>query len=236
MTLLKGALVAFTTTFVAPLPNVTLFQFNPETLTHTWSQPERVWPDQAQGTEGGNPMMVAAVPGEQFSLTIVMDSNEDIAAKFPPSAQFAAASGLYTRLAALEMLMYPVQSGSAASQLLGQVSASLGASSSFTVTTAVAASSLPVVLFVWGAFRIVPVRVMALTITEKLYDALLNPVQAEAQLTLRVLTPDELAAVTPSSQVLARLATAAYAYTYGVRQADALLNLGNAPAAIAGIS
>ena len=57
MTLLKGALVAFTPRSSLPLPNVTLFQFNPETLTHTWSQPEHVWRDQAQGTEGGNPMI-----------------------------------------------------------------------------------------------------------------------------------------------------------------------------------
>ena len=53
------------------------------------------------------------------------------------------------------------------------------------------------VLFVWGPGRIVPVRVTALSITEKLYDAtLLNPTHVEAQITLRVLTQDELKYVT----------------------------------------
>ena len=38
-----------------------------------------------------------------------------------------------------------------------------------------------------------PVRVTALTVTERLYDrALLNPTHAEVQITLRVLTSDEL--------------------------------------------
>ncbi len=41
MTLLKGALVSFTPTFLTPVPNVTVFQFNPETMTHSWTQPDR---------------------------------------------------------------------------------------------------------------------------------------------------------------------------------------------------
>ena len=47
-------------------------------------------------------------------------------------------------------------------------------------------------LFVWGLQRIVPVRVTDLTITEKLYDTALNPIHADAQIGLRVLTPDEI--------------------------------------------
>ena len=38
---LKGALVEFMPTFLPiPLPNVIVFQYNPETMTHTWTQPE----------------------------------------------------------------------------------------------------------------------------------------------------------------------------------------------------
>ena len=38
---LKGALVKFTPTFLpVPVPNVIIFQYNPETMTHTWTQPE----------------------------------------------------------------------------------------------------------------------------------------------------------------------------------------------------
>ena len=52
---------------------------------------------------------------------------------------------------------------------------------------------MPTVLFVWGPGRIVPVRVTNLTITEKLYDALLlNPIHAEATIEIQVLTPEEV--------------------------------------------
>ena len=38
---LKGALVEFMPTFLpVPVPNVIVFQYNPETMTHTWTQPE----------------------------------------------------------------------------------------------------------------------------------------------------------------------------------------------------
>lgn len=37
---IKGALVEFMETFLLPLPNVIIFQFNPETMTHTWTQPQ----------------------------------------------------------------------------------------------------------------------------------------------------------------------------------------------------
>jgi hypothetical protein len=91
----------------------------------------------------------------------------------------------------------------------------------------VPSSTVPVTLFVWGAYRIVPVRLTELTITEKLYDEMLNPVHAEVQLRLRVLTPAELNAAKANQKVLANLGVLAYTYTLGVRQVGALANLGN---------
>ena len=94
---------------------------------------------------------------------------------------------------------------------------------------------MPVVLFIWGPGRIVPVRVTGLTITERLYDSLLNPTHAEAQLTLRVLTPAELSSASQDNDVLAGLATAAYTYTFSLRQGLALANLANAAESIIGM-
>jgi hypothetical protein len=92
---------------------------------------------------------------------------------------------------------------------------------------------VPTVLFVWGPGRILPVRVTSLTITEKLYDAtLLNPTHAEAQIGLKVLTPDELQAVTGP---LAGIAQAAYTFSQGLRQALAVANLANAAESIIGM-
>lgn len=233
MTLLKGALVSFTPTFIPlPIPNITVFQYNPESLTHTWTQPYS--PDGTPGTESGDAFAVAGPPGEEFSLTVMFDSNQDIADSIPVSAQLAEVSGVYSRLAALEMLLYPVPGASSpASQLVGQVSAALS-SGDQSASTAPPQMVVPVALFVWGPFRIVPVRVTGLTIVEKLYDELLNPINAEVQLSLRVVNPAELEGTKPGNPVMAALASAAYTYTLDIREAGALANLGNAGASIAG--
>ena len=35
---IKGALIEFMPTILIPLPNVIIFQINPETIRHNWSQ------------------------------------------------------------------------------------------------------------------------------------------------------------------------------------------------------
>ena len=122
MTLLKGALVSFTPTFLPiPVPDVTVFQYNPESLTHTWSQPAPSADGGGScgrtGTTTGHPMAVPGYPGEQFDLTVMLDANDDIA-DGGPSGALADVSGVYTRLAAMEMLLYPADAAS--SSLLGQ--------------------------------------------------------------------------------------------------------------------
>ncbi len=230
---LKGALVEFApTSLPVPVPNVIVFQYNPETMTHTWSQPE---PAVTDGTETSNPLAVKGMPGETFSFTIAMDANDEIADGSAPMAELAQVSGIYSRLAALEMLLYPT---GMTNKLIGAVSAAissaLGGSSSGPVRT-VPQSVMPLTLFLWGAGRIVPVRVTDLTITENLYDAALNPTHAEAQLSLRVLTPAELVAASADGDVLSNLATIAYTYTLTLRQGLAVANLGNAAESIIGM-
>jgi hypothetical protein len=232
---LKGALVSFMPTVVAAVPNVVVFQYNPETITHTWSSAPPA------ASAGQDPLAVMGVPGEQFSFTLSLDSDNTIADgnTNPVGARLAEASGVYPRLAALEMLQYP--SGAFTGGLLGTVSAAASAAAAAASTAATGSSAqaqpvpqsdVPTVLFVWGPQRIVPVRVTALTITEKLYDGLLNPTHADVQITLRVLTPQELAAV---QGVMGKLSKIAYAYSQGLRQAQAVANLGENAASIIGM-
>ena len=93
-------------------------------------------------------------------------------------------------------------------------------------------TSINTVLFVWGPGRIVPVRVTALTVTERLYDVALNPTRAEVQITLRVLTQEEL---NHDRDKLAGLARAANTYSQGLRQALAVANLVNAGESVVGM-
>ena len=232
MTLLKGALVSFTPTFLVPMPNVTVFQYNPENLTHTWTQPDGRRPT-ARRAGSRQPAGGAGHAGRGVLADGHVDSNQDIADGAPVSAQLAQVSGVYTRLPRWRCCSTR-STGRRESRLLGQASAALGPGRA-SAASRPSPSSVPVVLFVWGPLRIVPVRVTGLTITEKLYDALLNPIHAEAQLALRVLTPAELKAAAADNDVLAKLATVAYTYTLGIRQVGALANLGNAAGPIAEI-
>ena len=232
---LRGALIQFIDTFPRPTPMVIIFQFNPETMTHSW-QPAKV----AEGAAGqpAGPLAVAGSPEESFSFTLAMDANDMIAAG-GASGELAAASGVYSRLAALEMLLFPtpapdaalVNSGSAQSN--GASLNGAAASKSPKPNKPVPAGVLPMVLFVWGPGRIVPVRVAQLTITETLYDSdLLNPIHAEAQIELKVLTQEELTLVKGPLGTIGKMALA---YSDKLRRSLAVANLTNAVESVIGI-
>jgi hypothetical protein len=193
----KGALVELK----EGAPNVVVFQFNPETLRHSWSQ--------EAAPAGANPLAVQGVPGESFSFAISMEVTDELTDANPAVVLDATLNGLYARLSALEMLMFPT----AMPGLAG-----VGAAGDREVP----AAQVPTVLFVWGLGRIVPVRVTSLTITENIFDAQLNPTHAEATLELRVLTPTQLDALQEPFKTFAK---GAYNYTQGKRVALAVANL-----------
>ena len=237
----EGALLSFMPTFIGSLPNVIVFQYNPETITHAWSaaaKPEAA----ATGTKAGvDPTAADGMPGETFAFKLLLDANDMIANvdANPIAAGLAFVSGVYPRLAAIEMLQYPTGAFSGAG-LLGSVSAAVssaglslsGSSGGAAQSTTVPRSEVPTVLFVWGPQRIVPVRVTELSTTETLYDSLLNPIQAEVSITLKVMTPEEITGMTGEMK---QIANAAYVYSQGLRQVEAVANLGDAAASIIGM-
>jgi hypothetical protein len=159
-----------------------------------------------------------AVPGESYSLTLLLDS-DDVVADDPdsPTGLDAVRDGLGSRLAALEMLFFPVPAAAA-----GATGSGAGARGSAGSSRATPTAQVPAVLFVWGPARILPVRITALTITETLFDALLHPTRATAELGFRVLTSKELTKVTGPFK---NLASAVYDYSRGQREFLALANL-----------
>jgi hypothetical protein len=237
---LKGALISFTSTGglgLPPLPNAIVFQINPETITHAWTEAASPPAPPADPKAHVSALAVTGDPGESFSFTLMLDSDEQIADgdTDPVGAALGTVSGVYTRLAALELLQFPSSSSTAglAGQVTAAVSAAgLGASAAASATQSVPDSQVPVVLFIWGPFRIVPVRVTALSVSEKLYDGALNPTHAEVQITLTVLTPQDLATV---QGPMGGIAMTAYKYTQGLRQAQAIANLAESAAGIIGM-
>jgi hypothetical protein len=223
---LRGALIQITQSFGGTIPNVIIFQFNPETLTHAWSPAERDLESEA----GYNPLAVLGLPAETFSFTLVMDASDGSIVAGLTAGLIS--NGIYPRLAALEMLLFPTVGNLQSASLTKVVSIATDAVGNEVVTQSVPAGDLPIVLFVWGGTRVIPVRVTNLSVTETLYDRWLNPTHAEAAITLEVLTTQSLANVEGPLAVLAR---DAYTYTHTMRQAFALANLANAPEAAIGI-
>ena len=56
----------------------------------------------------------------------------------------------------------------------------------------------PLALLIWGAARVLPVRLDSLSINEEAFDTKLNPIRAKADLSLKVLTYRELDMSSPA--------------------------------------
>lgn len=199
MPLVKGALVQLVEDIVGfIMPNVVLFQYNPEKLTHAitpWN-PQEV--DQTQrGAQA--PTVQPFDPKETFTLSLELDAADDVEA-LDASALI---TGVSDRLAALKKLTYPSQG--LFGDLLRNAQALAGGGGGVAQRPTV-----PVVLFAWGPGRILPVRVTSFSVEETLYNRLLHPMQATVSLGLEVLTPD----VFPCKpNITEQIASAAYSYT-----------------------
>jgi hypothetical protein len=203
---LKGAFINLGAGLLGALPNIILFQFNPLRVSRT---PRLVQPPaDSDGSGSRDATQQAGEPSESFSFSLRIDATDQLAASNP----IAAASGILPALSALELLMVPKDS----------LTLELFKLSGGTQPHQHPPQRLPTVLFFWGPFRIWPVTVNSLSVTETEYDQLLNPIRAEVSVSLQVLTPFNL-----QGQDLAQ---GAYKYSQGVKEVMAALNLANTAA------
>ena len=103
--LLKGALVAYETDFLGPVPNVIVFQYNPEQLTRNLA-PRTAQPELGNvGAAREETFQVAGPPIETITLSVILNAADQLAepALHPQTIAF----GLHPALAALELLLYP---------------------------------------------------------------------------------------------------------------------------------
>lgn len=176
-TFLKGALVAYESQFLGPVPNVIVFQYNPDQLRRSLSQRTATSAESqdSTGTARRDAQRVPGPPQETITLTVHLSAADQLAE--PASYPHTVNHGLHPALAALELLLYP----SSEQFLLSQVLAQAG-------TVQQTPPDLPIVLLVWGPSRVVPVRLTSFSVQEKAFDQNLNPIQAEVELSMKVLT------------------------------------------------
>lgn len=235
--LLKGALVEFSERFIGPVPNIIVFQYNPQSLTRSlevWTPPEKAAGPKAPGAPAAAPTSAQpSDPPESFSLALELDATDDLEVGDP----IAVATGVADRVAALEMLLYP-QEGSLVGDLLGAVGVSVsisvgGVSVGATAAEPVPRGEVPVVLLVWGPGRIVPVRLTSFQVEEQMFSPTLYPVHARVTVGLKVQTEADLKSYKDS--VGKELAIAAYKFTRKQKQVLAAANMANSVESILGM-
>lgn len=205
-----GALVEYGTDFLGPIPNVVIFQFNPETMTRTITIPPRaVDATQRETSQAGEP------PYERFTITASFSAADQRNSSNPIGILF----GVGPQLAALEAMVYPVQTpGGLIGAAIDAIGSLLG-SSSPPPTQPIPRQQTPRILFIWGLTRIVPVIIESMTITELIYDGMLNPLEAQVSIGLAIITPCSCCGDT--------IGQGALAYTQMAQDTMATINLVN---------
>lgn len=171
--LLKGALVALDP--FNPLASVIAFQYNPAQLTRTLTARAP-----REGADRSEALRLAGAPTETFKLDVEIDAADQL------ERGEAREVGIHPQLAALEMLLYPKSTVVIANTVLA-----------LTGSIEVVAPQAPLTVLVWGAKRVLPVRVSEFTITEDEHDQRLNPIRAKVSLGLRVLSYSDLPVSNP---------------------------------------
>jgi hypothetical protein len=173
--LVKGGLVLVDPESAA-VQRVVSLQYNADTLT-------RKLQSQEAGSEGGagraEPTRFKGPAVETISFEADIDATDQL--EFPDQHPSTVAHGIAPQLAVLESLLHP------ASSQLQRVYQQAG-----TGTLEIAPMLAPLLLFVWGKSRIVPVKLADFSITEEAFDPALNPIRAKVSFSLRVLTVDDL--------------------------------------------
>lgn len=172
--LVKGGLVQLDPASGRRLRVIAL-QYNPDKVSRTVA----VQASAEQGADRSQALRLKGPAAETIKLEVEIDATDALEQpdRFPTTAR----RGIHPQLAALEALVQP-----AADDL--QRNDALARSGVLEVLPIEA----PLTLFVWGAARVVPVRITDLSFTEDAFDASLNPIRATVSLGMRVLTVDDL--------------------------------------------
>ena len=211
MTLLRGALIEYGTSLIGPIPNVVIFQFNPESLSRTLQIPPRpTGATQRETTQAGEKTFERITFKAHFSAVNMLADGKVLAELF----------GIGPQLAALEKMVLP------SSKIAGLIGAAidaigdaLGGGGNDEPAQPIPREKYPRILFIWGLTRVLPVTIDSMSISELEYDSILNPVRAEVDITLSVIAVDDC-----SDDLLAK---GALEFSTIAKEAQAIANLAN---------
>lgn len=208
--LMRGAFIEYGSDFLGPIPNVVIFQFNPESLQRQIEIPSR-----PAGSMGRETSQVGERPVEKINLT----AHFSAADRLNDNHALARAFGIGTQLAALEkMVQPPGRVGRLLQEAVDAISDAIAERRGGVPTQGIPRENYPRILFIWGLTRVLPVTIDSMGITEQEYDNMLNPIRAEVSLGLSVITVGHC-----SDDIVAR---GAVEYTNLAKDLQASANLG----------
>jgi hypothetical protein len=171
----RGAVIGFDV--FNPIASVIVFQYNPDKVTRTLTP---------QGTGGqagrGDVLRLSGAPVEKIDLDVEIDAADQL----ETAEGVVTRLGVYPQLSALEMLLYP----KSALVIANTVALAIG-------TIEVIPPEAPFTLLVWGAKRVVPVKLTTFRIEEQAHDTSLNPTLAKVTLQFEVLSYNHLPVTHP---------------------------------------
>ncbi|MCP4047402.1 MAG: hypothetical protein GY732_15605 [Gammaproteobacteria bacterium] len=149
-------------------------QYNPDTLTRSFQVQSY-----EEGGDRSEALRLKSSPVETIRLEAEIDATDQL--EFPDQHPKIVQNGIHGQLAALETMLYP----SSESLQNNHNQAGRG-------VLEIVPMEAPLSLFVWSKHRAVPVRVTEFSVTEEAFDPLLNPIRAKINLSLRVLSVNDL--------------------------------------------
>lgn len=196
--ILRGAFVEYSLS-IPPL--IVVFQFNPVQLTRNRSLSFSV-PRNLQEEAWGESRMISlrdfhhrefpnedkllairnqqqvTVQEESISFEIRLDATDKLNEGDTITEQF----GITPQLATLELMVHPKSEGLRGSALDDLLNLSGSGGFSFTET-----QKPPMILFIWGRKKVLPVNINSMNLTETEFSTDLNPVRATASVSLTVI-------------------------------------------------
>lgn len=137
---------------------------------------------------------------ESIGLDLRLDATDEMNDGNPIVGQF----GILPRLATLEMMVHP-KGESLIGKALGNL---LGPEGGFSFTRG---ENPPMILFIWGYTRVLPVNINSMNITETEFNTILNPVRATVSVSLTVIEGKNIP----------------YTYSKAAKEAMSVINLAN---------